>query len=96
MTEPTEFRGRGLAQPEQYSKDVRRASHQAPVGRVDGGRANLNQNFVVLRNGLLHVHDLDNVRGAVSGIGGGFHWRSPATVTWSLDRMCDQPSAVCD
>ena len=49
--------GRGLAQPEQYSKDVRCASHQAPVGRIEGYRANFNQNFVILRNGLFHVHD---------------------------------------
>jgi len=47
MTEPTGFRGRGLAQPEQYSKDVRRAFHQAPVDRIDGGHVNFNQNFVV-------------------------------------------------
>ena len=62
----------------------------------EGYRANFNQNFVVLRNGLFHVHDLDNVRESVSRIGGGFHWRSPATPTWSLDRMCDRPSMACD
>jgi hypothetical protein len=39
---PKSLRGRGLAQLEQYSKDVRRTFHQAPVDRIDGGRVNFN------------------------------------------------------
>jgi hypothetical protein len=39
---------------------------------------------------VLRLPDLEHAKATV------FHWRSPATLTWSLDRMCDRPGAACD
>src|SRR6266852_7954283 len=56
-----------FAQAGHYASDVRRASHEVPVKWIDGSRANLDQDFVVLGNGLFDIRDLDNdIRGAVS------------------------------
>src|SRR5712692_1805445 len=41
-------------------------------------RANFYQNFVVLRNRLFNLPDLENVRGPVSAVDGGFHVRMDA------------------
>src|SRR5215470_9721900 len=75
---------RWFAQPENYAKGKRRTSHDAPVKWVDRSRADSEQDFVVLGNGLLEVHDLDNIRRSVSGIDGGFHVRIPAALACSF------------
>ena len=57
------------------------AFQQALVKWIDRSRANFYQNFMVFGNGLFDVPDLENVRGTVSAVDGGFHWRSPAALT---------------
>jgi hypothetical protein len=49
MTEPM---GSGRARAGRIAREEAGRSHQAPVGRIDGGRANFNQNFDVLRTGF--------------------------------------------
>jgi len=45
--------------PAHDAKDVRHAFHRAAVKWIDGSRANFDQDFIVLGNGLFNVGDLD-------------------------------------
>src|SRR6266700_4131785 len=48
---------------------------QSPVRSANRRRMDANKDFIVLGNRLFDVLDFENVRGAVSGIDGGFHKR---------------------
>lgn len=61
-------------------------SHEVPVIWIDGSRADIYQNFIVIGRRLFDVRDLDNIRRSVSGIDGGFHWRSIAVLACSFHR----------
>ncbi len=50
-------------------------SSYPPVRRANRRRMDANKDFLVLGKRLFEVLDLKNVRGAVSGIDGGFHER---------------------
>jgi hypothetical protein len=50
-----------LAQPVQHAGDVRETAHDRPVSRVDGGRANSNQNVVVSDIGLVDVPEFQDL-----------------------------------
>ena len=75
-----------MGQPGGQADEVRQASHQVPVRRVEGGRAHFHQYFVVLGSGLFDIRDLDDIRRPVSRIDSGFHWRSPCTRPFLADR----------
>lgn len=60
-----------LEQSEQQASNV-------PVNRIEGSRADFDQNFMVFGDRLFNVRDLENVRRPVSAIDGGFHVRMDA------------------
>src|SRR5207249_11702203 len=61
-----------FAQPGHRAKRER-ASHEVPVNRIEGSRANFYQNFVVSGNGLFNLLTLENIRRTVIRIDNCFH-----------------------
>ena len=68
-----ESRGFGFPQPEQYAKGIRLSPHEAPVQRIDGSRANFDQDFVVARSRLFDVLISKNIGRTIGVIADGFH-----------------------
>jgi hypothetical protein len=60
------------------------AFHYTLVQWIDGSRANFYQDFIVPGNRLFDLLDLDNIRGTVPAIDGGFHVRTHAALACSF------------
>jgi hypothetical protein len=50
-----------FAQPGHHAKEVRRASHEAPVVWVDGSRVDSYQDFIVSSRRLFNLFTLENI-----------------------------------
>src|SRR5713101_7959892 len=64
-TSPATSADRHFEQPRHYAERARLAIHEAPINRIDGGRADSDQNFIVLGSRLLNLLTLEHVRRAI-------------------------------
>ena len=62
-----------LTQPSHEANAIRRASNEMPIQRIQRGRADLDQNFIVPRNRLGRLFVSENVRRTIPLIHDRFH-----------------------
>ena len=65
--------GRRCADAGIQAHDVRRSPHVVPVERIDRGRANPDQDFIVRRRRLFDVLHLENIGRTITAVNDGLH-----------------------